>query len=146
MLTTPWIDIIGLTTTDPKLLSFLESKGLILDPSQIKKLSNSTLYYNIYNKGIAFCFVNDKLDSIDFYSIDPKFQTVDVSLLPFAEMLSRDSTGKDLVEKFGEPLEKGGGFSQKMDIWMRWERFQVEINDKSWETAKDSNWKSITVF
>lgn len=143
-----WLEIIGLSRTSVRLLGFLESRNIKLDHSEthIKKLPNSTTYYNIYSQGIALCFINDKIDSIDFYSADPKFKSIDESVVTLPFGIEKSYTGKTLVKKFGEPLEKGGGFSQKMDIWMRWDRFQVDIDDRSWETANNAKWKSITLF
>ncbi|KAH3674226.1 hypothetical protein WICMUC_003468 [Wickerhamomyces mucosus] len=138
-----WFSIIGLERFSRELNDFLRAKSVDLEAAE-KKIYGSTTYYNLYQSGISICFVNLKLDSIDFYQIDKKFKSVDESLLPLE--VKHTTTGKTLVEKFGEPLEKGGGFNDKMDIWLRWERIQAEINDRSWETAHNSIWKSITIF
>lgn len=117
-----------------------------------RKFGKSTEYRCFYPQGIALCFESGKLDSIDFYKEDRSNQTaaesrynrVDSAVVP--EFLGYEATGVDLVTKFGEPLEKGGGMGQKMDIWMRWKGFQVEVPDRNWDTAKDVEWCSLTIY
>lgn len=138
-----WIGAIGYLKGSTVFSSFIECKGLDLSRCEEKIFGNTTLY-NLYQDGLSFAFVNDKLDSIDFFQVDKKFKPVKKELLPLG--IKKETKGKDLVEIFGEPLEKGGGMSSKMDIWLRWENLQVEIDEISWDSAKDVTWKSITIF
>lgn len=117
-----------------------------------RKFGKSTEYRCFYTHGIALCFENCNLDSIDFYKEDRsnqaatenRYSRVDSAVVP--EFIGYEATGVDLVNKFGEPLEKGGGMGQKMDIWMRWNGFQVEVPDRNWDTAKDAQWCSLTIY
>lgn len=120
-----------------------------------KKFGPSTEYICFYEHGIALCFENEKLDSIDFYKEDrtntstvdpsfPKYHKVSKEAVP--KFIPYDATAGQLVEQFGEPLEKGGGLSSKMDIWLRWRGFQVEISNRDWDQAKDVEWASLTIF
>lgn len=138
-----WLDVLGLPQGSSELASFVESKGIDLANREERRFGNTTLY-NLHQEGISFAFTKDQLESVDFFQIDKKFKPVKEELLPFGIMNS--TLAKDLVEKFGEPLEKGGGINSKMDIWLRWADLQVEIDDQSWESAKDAKWKSITIF
>lgn len=110
----------------------------------------STEYHCYYEEGIALCFEKSQLDSIDFYKISgdrpssSKYKSVLRSRLP--EGIDYNATGKELVEKFGEPLEKGGGMSSKIDIWLRWKGIQFEIPTRNWDLAKETGWSSFTLF
>lgn len=138
-----WLAVVGLPKGSPDLTRFLKSKGIDLAKGEERIFGDTTLN-NLHEDGISFAFVKDKLDSIDFFQIDKKFKPVKEELLPFG--ITETTLGKDLVEKFGEPLEKGGGINTKMDIWLRWGNVQVELDDQSWETAKSAKWKSATIF
>lgn len=109
----------------------------------------STEYHCYYEEGIALCFENKQLDSIDFYrptdgSSKSKYKPVIDSRVP--SEIGPSSTALQLVEKYGEPLEKGGGMTAKIDIWLRWKGFQVEIPSRDWDAAKDTQWSSFTMF
>lgn len=126
----------------------------------IKKFGTSTVYQCFFDQGVSLCFENSKLDSIDFYkqsqptpsstslqkesSGQTRYGPVDKDVIP--DFIDYESTGLDLVNKFGEPSEKGGGMSSKLDIWLRFTGFQVELPDRNWDTAKDSQWASLTIF
>lgn len=138
-----WLKLIGVSKESEDFIKFISEKGLKLSESEQKSFKNTTLY-NFYNDGISFAFVDGKLDSIDFYQTDKKFKPVNPEFLPFG--ITNKATGKDLVNKFGEPIEKGGGLSSRMDIWLRWNQLQVEMDEMSWDSAKDVTWKSITIF
>ncbi|GME68269.1 unnamed protein product [[Candida] boidinii] len=122
--------------------------------STIRTYKDGSKDYNFYSKGISvFTTISsgqDVVDSIDFYLIQSKSTSLmkvvtDDLNLPLD--ISREDTGQSLVEKFGEPLEKGGGMDKgAMNIWLRWNHFQVEINEKSWNSAQTSKVKSITIF
>jgi len=138
-----WLSVIGLGPKSQVLNEFLKLKNVDLATAEIKTFKDTTLY-NLYENGLSFAFVDEKLDSIDFFQKDKKFKTVDSKLLPFG--ITNTSTGKNLLDIFGEPIEKGGGLNSRMDIWLRWDTLQIELDDQSWDTAKDANWKSITIF
>lgn len=122
--------------------------------STIRTYKDGSTDYNFYSKGISvFTTKNgdqDIVDSIDFYLIQTKstsLMKVVTDELDLPLNISREDTGQSLVEKFGEPLEKGGGMDKgAMDIWLRWNYLQVEINEKSWNAAQTSKVRSITIF
>lgn len=109
-----------------------------------KTYSDGTLYHCFYELGIALSFVGSQqtFDSIDFYKATKPYSPVDAKLLP--DGVPHSATAKDLVEMYGEPIEKGGG--GRMDIWLRWSQFQVEIPSGNWDDAKDVQWSSLTYF
>lgn len=122
----------------------------------VVKLYGIKLEYHCYfSQGLSLCFESGKLESIDFYknqkpsSSSPvgnsePYSSVKPENLP--DFIGFNMTGKQLIEKFGEPVEKGGGLSQKLDIWLRWSGFQVEIGSRDWDAAKDIEWSSLTIF
>lgn len=127
---------------------------LNLDPV-IKNYGSKLEYHCYFLQGLSLCFESSKLESIDFYKKQDQsmlssvknnvlYSSVKRSNLP--EFIEYNMTGKDLIEKFGEPVEKGGGMSQKMNIWLRWPDFQVEIESRDWDAAKDIEWSSLTIF
>jgi hypothetical protein len=124
---------------------------LDLDMAEEKKTySDGITYYCFYSKGIAIAVTKaGVIDSVDFYKFldttKNKYRPADEKLLP--QFIQGVHTGLDLVNKFGEPLEKGGGGANvKSDIWLRWESFEVVFSEKLWDTAKDVQWTSLTVF
>lgn len=135
-----WFDLIGVEIEDEKFIKFVDNLQICMNDAEIKKVGDSFLY-NFYKIGLSMNFINNKLDSIDFFGIDSKFNQIDESLLPLDIKLS--TTGKNLIELFGEPLEKGGG---SIDIWLRWKNFQIDLNDKNWNYASNATRKSITIF
>lgn len=104
-------------------------------------------YVNFYSLGVSLCYFKNILDSIEFHNKpEGKFSSCDPALYPswFPEA---DASGKDLVVKFGEPLEKGGGTKKEtIDIWLRWKGFQVEMPTKNWDEAKDVIWCQLMMF
>lgn len=123
------------------------------DQNTIKKYPPSTEYHCYFDLGIALCFEAGLLDSIDFYKEEnnsaslpsAKYKTVSKDRVPVE--IGYDATGKDLVEKLGEPLEKGGGSGKgQISIWLRWKHVQVEIPTRDWDIAKDLKWSALTIF
>ncbi|AOW00224.1 YALIA101S10e03422g1_1 [Yarrowia lipolytica] len=105
------------------------------------------LNVNFYKLGIALCFFNGALDSVEYFNKPSgKFSQCAPGLYPSWFPDPNDS-GKDLVIKFGEPLQKGGGTKKEaIDIWLRWKNFQVEMPTKNWDEAKDVVWCQLVVF
>lgn len=152
----------GIMPNSSEYIVLVETLHVSSETPVVKKFGKSTEYHCFYEHGIALCFEGNILDSIDFYKQDrtvystrpetgggtvdkkPTYKKVAKSAIP--DFIDYTATGLDLVNKFGEPLEKGGGMSKKMDIWMRWTGFQVDIPDRSWETAKDCEWSSLTIY
>ena len=156
----------GITLDSSEYHDLLSTLNLSESTYTPRKFGKSTEYRCFYPQGIALCFESQKLDSIDFYKEDrsgnitakedgPKkpeqeeeqkriYKKVDKSVVPGS--IPYNATAVDLVNKYGEPEEKGGGLSQKMDIWMRWDGFQVDIPNRDWDTAKDTEWCSLTIF
>ncbi|KAG7733256.1 hypothetical protein KL948_001759 [Ogataea haglerorum] len=99
--------------------------------------------YNFYDDGVSFVIISNKIHSIDFFFRNKSFRPCQLAL-PYD--LDSEFSGRRLLEVLGEPLEKGGGTSANINIWLRWKNLQVELDDKSWETAKDALVKSITIF
>ena len=66
--------------------------------------------------------------------------------------ITDSTTGKQIVEVFGEPARKGGGdgpSSGSIDIWCEWPGFMVEFGQRgpqAWERGKNASWKVITIF
>jgi hypothetical protein len=121
----------------------------------VKSYGTKLEYHCYFLQGLSLCFESNKLESIDFYkNQEPSssspignsklYSSVERESLP--DFIDFDMTGKQLIEKFGEPVEKGGGLSQKLDIWLRWSGFQVEIRSRDWDAAKDIEWNSLTIF
>lgn len=110
----------------------------------------ATEYHCYYDLGIALMFENKLLDSIEFYKPDPvtqsssKYKPVDAKRVP--KSIGFHTTGKQLVAKLGEPLEKGGGSKAHIDIWMRWKGIQADLAIRDWEAAKDTEWCSLVFF
>ncbi len=156
---------LGKNENDISLNKYLISIGVDLAKADKKKFK-SHVCYNIYDKGISLTFITESnsnksliLDSFDLYKnipnsmIQKRYTTVSETMLP--GNLKLKTTSKELVENFGEPDEKGGGINNKYDIWLRWDKvkvdnitlgIQVEIDDRSWETAQNATWSSITIF
>ncbi|KAG5358491.1 hypothetical protein CJU89_5081 [Yarrowia sp. B02] len=105
------------------------------------------LNVNYYKLGIALCYYNGALDSVEYFNKPSgKFSQCAPGLYPSWFPDPNDS-GKDLVVKFGEPLQKGGGTKKEaIDIWLRWKNFQVEMPTKNWDEAKDVVWCQLVVF
>lgn len=116
-------------------------------PDTTKKYSDGAEYLCFYRHGIALCYLNDILDSIDFYNYttgSSSYSTVGKDELP--NNITLITTGKEFVSIYGEPREKGGGRQQNMDIWLRWSNMEVVLDSKDWETAQDTTWKTITIY
>ncbi|GME91011.1 hypothetical protein B5S28_g1810 [[Candida] boidinii] len=150
----PWFSVLNKSLNDSK---DLLSQILHVDfekESTIRTYKDGSTDYNFYSKGISVFTTKgddqDIVDSIDFYLIQTKstsLMKVVTDELNLPLNISREDTGQSLVEKFGEPSEKGGGMDKgAMDIWLRWNYLQVEINEKSWNSAQTSKVKSITIF
>ncbi|ODQ78630.1 hypothetical protein BABINDRAFT_162340 [Babjeviella inositovora NRRL Y-12698] len=138
----PWFEFLGVASAStPALASFLSAHGADLQQLSPKTYPDGVTYYNFKASGISIAFdQKGLLESVDFYrEVIPA-----AMLLPFG--ISALDTGKTLVKKFGEPTEKGGGFKAKMDIWLRWEFFQVELDERSWEAGDQAQWKALTIF
>jgi hypothetical protein len=142
-----WDDYLGHKLTDESLKQLWCDLKVEPDMADsIKIYKDGTTYYCFYNAGLALSFTGDNkvFDSIDFYKNSPPYSRVDVKYLP--ESIAYSATAKELVQKFGEPLEKGGGGSSRVDIWLRWPSFQVDIPSCDWDNAKDIEWTSLTYF
>uniref|UniRef100_A0A060T1V0 ARAD1C27258p n=1 Tax=Blastobotrys adeninivorans TaxID=409370 RepID=A0A060T1V0_BLAAD len=124
------------STTIPQLVQLLG------DPDETKSYG-SVKYYCFYSKGIAIGVDKGRVDSADFYK-GGRYTCAPKELLP--EWLAPEMTGKQFVETFGEPVEKGGGGKGGIDIWLRWKDFQVDIKETDWDKAKDQPWTSVTIF
>ncbi|KAG7877881.1 hypothetical protein KL905_001147 [Ogataea polymorpha] len=133
-----WISLLG-SELEPALL---QKVGLDIKNSTKVVLKDCEIY-NFYDAGVSFVIVNNKIDSIDFFFRNKSFRPCQL-VLPYN--LDSEFTGSRLLEVLGEPLEKGGGTSSNINIWLRWKNLQIELDDKSWETAKDALIKSITIF
>jgi hypothetical protein len=144
-MTKNWNQALGKHEDSAEIKQFLESLGITLDDTEEKKTyKDGATYYCFYKLGVALCFTAKALSSVDFYKLNRRYSDVKPDLLP--EGISLTSTGKELVDKFGEPLEKGGGRAKAMDIWLRWNNLEIQINDRDWDTAKNCSWSSLTVF
>lgn len=140
-----WLELLGCSIESDLWKGKLRDVGVEhWESAMIRRFSSDTILYNYHNEGISLCFVKDKLDSIDFFWKDQTFKPCQFTDLPFD--LSRTITARELVEKLGEPEEKGGGINAKMDIWLRWKHLQVEIDERSWEAAHNATCKSFTIF
>ncbi|ODQ63586.1 hypothetical protein NADFUDRAFT_53249 [Nadsonia fulvescens var. elongata DSM 6958] len=154
-----WETILGINDTSAEYKGVLTKLCVEVDTdADVITYSDGMTYHCFHKQGIAFAFMKNSdnalfLDSIDFYyprksasSIKEKtYAPVSPQFLP--SWLKPDTTGKDLLEMFGEPEEKGGGITeQKINIWLRWNNFQVDLDDKNWETGQDSVWNSMTMF
>ncbi|CCH43272.1 hypothetical protein BN7_2820 [Wickerhamomyces ciferrii] len=141
---TDWFGTIGYSKESDEFNSLLKSIKLDLDTAEVREFKDS-ISYNFYKDGLSFTFINGILDSIDFFIKDRKFKSINDDLeLPFE--ITKNFTGQKFVEKFGEPIEKGGGLNSKLDIWLRWNNLQVEIDEQNWDAAQTANWKSLTIF
>lgn len=96
--------------------------------------------YNYYDAGLSVTVVDNRVDSIDFYFANHSYRPCH---LPLPYGLRSDLTGAQLVSILGEPLDKGGG---GINIWLRWNGVQIELNDRSWDSAKDATMKALTIF
>jgi hypothetical protein len=140
-----WYELLGHAEGDSVIVEYLLRHGIDVKAADVKQFGNGTTVYNFYSHGISLAFENKLLDSIDFFVKDKRFKSVDKSLvLPLG--ITLETTGKELVEKFKEPLEKGGAMNSKIDIWLRWPNFQIDLDDRSWETAQNAKWNSLTIF
>lgn len=141
-----WVQIVGKSADDSGFQDILNKLGIELNEKSAENcfISKDGATFDYLSLGLSFYLIDGKLDSVDFYSISPKFSTVKPDLIPMGVRL--EDTGKDLIMKFGEPLEKGGGMNAKMDIWLRWDHLQVEINEKNWDSAASARWSSLTIF
>ncbi|KAG7851265.1 hypothetical protein KL941_000934 [Ogataea angusta] len=133
-----WISLLG-KNIEPVLL---QRFGLDIN-SATKVVLRDCELYNFYDAGVSFVIINNKVDSIDFFFRNKSFTPCQLAL-PYE--LDSGFSGKCLLEVLGEPSEKGGGTSSNINIWLRWKNLQVELDDKSWETAKDALMKSLTIF
>ncbi|KAK9447006.1 uncharacterized protein V1518DRAFT_422664 [Limtongia smithiae] len=122
----------------------------------VKMYGASTLYVIYYTAGLALCFERSKgdqfeLEALELYSSDAQYRAVEASLLPI-EGLSITTTGKELVQAFGEPDDKGGGMREGIDIWFRWDTvghgagLEVQMDSRSWEDGQRCAWRSIIYF
>lgn len=141
---TNWYQVLG-KNLDEVQRTLQENFHIELSAAEdIKEYSDGASYYCFYEKGIALCFINEHLDSIDFYrpAATSRYKPVSDQLLP-AEIKTND-TGKTLVQRFGEPTQKGAG---RIDIWLRWDskQLEVQIPDRDWDQAKNKTWSSITI-
>ncbi|KAH3664154.1 hypothetical protein OGAPHI_004868 [Ogataea philodendri] len=134
----PWTNLLGTKLSAES----LSSRGLDLQWATRVDLKDCTIY-NFYKDGFSIVLIDDQIDSIDFFLRNRSFTPCK---LPLPGGISPEDTGSQLVEKLGEPMEKGGGNSTGIDIWLRWKGIQVELGDRSWDTAKDAPIKSITIF
>ncbi|ODV94790.1 hypothetical protein PACTADRAFT_34543 [Pachysolen tannophilus NRRL Y-2460] len=144
----PWFGL--LAKPKQKIEEFLLLKNVDFKNAVIRRVGDGITYI-LKNDNLSFLFiVNEEgmelLDSIDFYRCRSAYFVDDIGDLPLPFNISKDDTGASLVAKFGEPLQKGGGFKEKINIWLRWEFLQVEIDNKSWEQGKDAKWVSLTIF
>ncbi|GAA5913370.1 uncharacterized protein JCM6883_003054 [Sporobolomyces salmoneus] len=65
--------------------------------------------------------------------------------------LTPTTTGKELVEVYGEPLRKGGGDTKGMGIWTEWTKEGIMIEWKStglgaWDKGGESQWRVLSLF
>ncbi|CDK24321.1 unnamed protein product [Kuraishia capsulata CBS 1993] len=146
-----WDELIGLSKEQCERSYLMRHTGGTFDQASLRTYSDGTSVYSFYEKGLSFGFLKDgTLDSIDFYNDKTSggvraMKTVADSVpLPFG--ITKQDTGRSLVTKFGEPKEKGGGFNAKIDIWLRWDNFQVDIDNKSWDQAPNSRWSAFTIY
>ncbi|KAK9493883.1 hypothetical protein V1508DRAFT_438536 [Lipomyces doorenjongii] len=114
-----------------------------------------------------------ELDSLELYNADERYAPASESILPF-NGLTNSTTAQQFIQAYGEPTAKGGGFSQSFDIWLRWDPFdsistiirndssgpdmtntttstrqtglEIQIDNRSWDSASNSKWKSLTLY
>lgn len=157
---------------EKSLVSFLESAingsqhTALLDTLSIPRDATKDIvtykpdieYHCYYDLGIALMFEKGVLSAIEYYkpnntkqesselhsSPPSKYKNVDSVRIPAS--IGYHATAVQLVEKFGEPTEKGGGMKQHIDIWMRWKDMEVGIPSRDWDAAKDVEWSSLIIF
>ncbi|KAK9344552.1 hypothetical protein V1522DRAFT_453062 [Lipomyces starkeyi] len=148
----------------------------------IKRYGNDTIYVIYHAAGIALRFTKPsdmtstdlfELDSLELYNADERYAAASASILPF-NGIANSTTAQEFIQVYGEPTQKGGGFSQSLDIWLRWDPFdsistiisndgsgsdgpntttstrqtglEIQIDNRSWDSASNSKWKSLTLY
>lgn len=171
--------LIGLTMNSDPLHTGLKAVFGILPESELKVYSDC-VYLNYYTVGTSLLFAPDsgyrpkaasldgdklQLKSIDIYNNQaeesgkrdsfkafPLLPLLISTLNEIVLTITDSTTGKQIVEVFGEPARKGGGggsSSGSIDIWCEWPGLMVEFGQRgpqAWERGKDAPWKVITIF
>lgn len=123
----------------------LERHSLYIKDAKVKNYSDGVVYYCFFPRGVAISLQMGVVDAIELYQEDSEYGKVASESIPFP--LESDSTGKDLVEKFGEPIEKGGGTkAQPIDIWLRWANFEITIKSRDWNEAQKIPWSTASIW
>lgn len=113
--------------------------------AQIRKYTDGTVYYCFFHHGVAIGMQNGLVDVVELYQENSDYAKVASKCVPLP--LESGCTGKNLVDIFGEPLEKGGGTkSQPIDIWLRWKSFEVTIKSRDWNEAQNLPWATASIW
>ncbi|KAK9373908.1 uncharacterized protein V1513DRAFT_447934 [Lipomyces chichibuensis] len=173
-------DGINLDNLAPDLARQLHNFGMKRE--LIKRYGNDTIYVIYHAAGVALRFTKlsgtmstdlFELDSLELYNADERYAPVSESILPF-KGITHSTTAQQFIQAYGEPTQKGGGLSQSLDIWLRWDPFdslstifpndssgsdrtntatyprqtglEIQIDNRSWDSASNSKWKSLTLY
>jgi hypothetical protein len=142
-MTFEWKALLGKTLRELESIETVNSHINLSSPSDIKTYV-SDVYYCFYPQGIALSFSksNQKLTGIDLYNKDSRYGRVNEKLLP--ESITHTTTGKQFVQLFGEPEEKGG--PPMINAYLRWSGIEVNLQSRNWDLAADDIWASLTIF